>query len=86
MPRYIDAEKLIKKIRKCKFEITACGIMYHAGSVQSAINFAPAADVVEVVRCKDCIWWHTNACAFRNDCADGLPCADDFCSHGERKE
>lgn len=49
-------------------------------------HFIPAADVVEVVRCKDCKWWHKGGCAFRKDCTADLPSADDFCSHGERKE
>ena len=43
------------------------------------------ADVVEVVRCKDCKWWHTDGCAFRKDAVKDLPAADDFCSYGERK-
>ena len=46
----------------------------------------PASDVVEVIRCKDCEWWHTDGCAFRKDAVKDLPAADDFCSHGERKE
>lgn len=41
---------------------------------------------VVVVRCEDCKWWHSEGCAFRNDCIPHLPSADDFCSHGERKE
>lgn len=51
-----------------------------------AIETAPTADVVEVVRCKDCKWWHTGGCAFRSDSIKGLTSADDYCSHGERKE
>jgi hypothetical protein len=51
----------------------------------------PAADVVEVVRCKDCVNW----CGFEH-CKNGIcdvdPVSkratypDDFCSHGERRE
>lgn len=55
-------------------------------SVEETIMEQPAADVVEVVRCKDCKWWHTDGCAFRKDAVKYLPAADDFCSHGERKE
>lgn len=47
----------------------------------------PAADVVEVVRCKDCMYcqkdelgrWCFND--YENELRD-----DDFCSHGKRKE
>lgn len=46
----------------------------------------PTADVVEVVRCKDCKWWHSGGCAFRKDSTPDLPSADDYCSHGERRE
>ena len=43
-------------------------------------------DAVGVVRCKDCKWWHAEGCAFRKDCVNGLPSADDFCSCGEHKD
>lgn len=43
--RYIDADELMEKIKKCEFNITGCGIMYDAGGVQSAINTQRAADV-----------------------------------------
>ena len=83
MARYIDADALIKRI----YPIGIGDGMYviNAKAVKFAIDTQPTADVLEVVRCKDCKWWHTNGCAFRNDCAKGLPCDDDFCSHGERK-
>ena len=50
------------------------------------LAFKEETDFAEVVRCKDCKWWHTNCCAFRNDCVNGLPSEDDYCSHGQRKE
>ena len=42
----------------------------------------PAADVVEVVRCKDCINWNGNDCIT----IYGLnaPRPNDYCSRGER--
>lgn len=50
-----------------------------------------SADVVEVVRCKDCVHWNKDAMA-----CDTLPWvnssehanwyADDFCSYGERRD
>ena len=43
------------------------------------------ADVVEVVRCKDCRWWrdidHTCKYSFTSPM-----CANDYCSHGERAD
>ena len=55
MPRYIDADMLIKKIFPIglvddgKYNIKA-------KAVKVAIDNAPTADVVEVVRCENCIW------------------------------
>lgn len=48
-----------------------------------AILLAPTADVVEVVRCKDCKCFILNMCGKSN----GLTGADkmDFCSYGERR-
>ena len=47
----------------------------------------PSADVVEVVRCKDCIHFndYNDSC---EQCWGGLenPDEDEFCSRGERKE
>ena len=52
---------------------------------------APAADVVEVVRCRECTNWRRNI-GF-GDSPDGqclyfglLTSKDDFCSYGERKD
>ncbi len=50
---------------------------------------APAADVVEVVRCKDCKHYHNTQCfhpSYGDDCAINTERAEnDFCSYGERK-
>lgn len=44
------------------------------------------ADVVEIVRCEDCKWWHSEECYFRKNCSLYIPSATEFCSHGERKQ
>ena len=58
------------------------------------LNLIPAADVVEVVRCKDCKFWggkySSDECSRITELANPdywlktLP--DDFCSSGERKD
>lgn len=53
--------------------------------IKMALSGIPTADVVEVVRCKDCIYWrdadHTCKHSFTSP-----RCANDFCSFGERAE
>lgn len=70
---------------------------YTAG-VQEALHFVldmvngevpaewkiPAADVVEVVRCKDCKWYEEIIFTCRQ--IDGVVPEDGFCNFGERKE
>ena len=55
-----------------------------------SLDDVPTADVVEVVRCKDCIRYVDNREACVTYCTRGLRnidvMPDDFCSHGERKE
>lgn len=48
-------------------------------------HFVPTADVVEVVRCKDCKYFllHKLACVYPNH--NGWCTVDDYCSYGERK-
>ena len=53
--------------------------------VQKWLEQVPSADVVEVVRCKDCIHYdeHTR---WQCDKFGQSVNADDYCSYGERKE
>lgn len=85
MPRYIDLDTL--SIGLCNEQVFE-DKSYAKGwnNAIELIEQEPTADVVEVVRCQDCKWWRTMGCAFRKDCVKELPCADDFCSHGERRE
>lgn len=47
------------------------------------LNKFPAADVVEVVRCRDCKWYQKGECRETGGLMDVKP--DDFCSYGERR-
>lgn len=53
--------------------------------VGSCLHYAPASDVVEVVRCKDCTVPHNHwtGCPRMNGT---IMRPDDYCSYGERKE
>jgi hypothetical protein len=89
MPRYIDANKLLKKIFPIGM-VDDGRYTINAKAVKHAIDQTPTADVVEVVRCKDCVHY----CGFEH-CTNGIcdldtiskraVCTNDFCSYGERK-
>ena len=46
----------------------------------------PSADVVEVVRCKDCKWFNRFGCAIEIVDSTDRPKENDYCSFGERKD
>ena len=82
MAEYIDKAEYCEKHCRCSNE--------YCDRQSCPIWKAPAADVVPVVRCKDCIYekdakW--NKKGFRICTATHMEIVDDdFCSYGERKE
>lgn len=96
MPRYIDADTTIKAIRD-KFNIyfeVPCDsddrrVQEIIGKVKKIIQEQPTADVVEVVRCKDCIKRDTDDCWIAFYGEDGELFCDtldnDYCGRGERR-
>lgn len=82
MPRYIDADAELKRLPDD---------LPYKGSVKRVLIQAPAADVVEVVRCRDCVHWGGVAYGFicrKFSGIDSKICMgeDNFCSYGERRE
>lgn len=95
MSRYIDREDLLKNLKQFAPE-------YLKPFIVSLVEKQPTADVVEVVRCKDCKHYHqfTSFCEknsyFYDD--NGLSCSpadspswtmfadNDFCSYGARMD
>lgn len=79
MTRYIDADALLQKVGFLEGRVV--------GVYKSDILAAPTADVVEVVRCKECCY-----------CDDAMRCQNehsafrlirednDFCSYGARMD
>lgn len=78
MSRYIDADKLKDKLLLINYGDSDVFL-----SVMKKIDDAPSADVIDVVRCKDCRWKQGSECV---RFADVRPFPDDFCSRAERKE
>lgn len=82
--RYIDADKLIQRFRP--FTDVFGTKMVHIDSVVHVIKNEPTADVVEVVRCKDCKWYHGIGCAINIVDESDEPKDNDYCSFGERAD
>lgn len=91
MSRYIDADKIDwRLIIQTNATIAEENIIYHA---RKLVEFQPTADVVEVVRCKDCKWQDKgeNECESWNLCRHNVIehfaiYDEHFCSWGERRE
>ena len=79
---YIEREALAEAIRKDYQPISFSMVCRH-------IDKAPAADVVEVVRCEDCKYW-ARIEEFKDGLCnnpfglDDVAQPDDFCSYGKR--
>lgn len=78
MAEYIDREIAAKGLR-----------MAHDHDGEAYINAIPAADVVEVVRCKDCKHSYEDlmgrCCAF-GACVDCIVPDDFFCAYGAKMD
>ena len=92
MPKYIDAEEAVQCIKDYgkaaidggrKTLDTVDDII----SLVKGVAMIPAADVQEVVRCKDCRYWNCGRCeGVQNGLIREYTKPDDFCSYAERKE
>lgn len=87
MSRYIDADKLYRD------EIKRCGCVPIIGSCskdnksfKDVIDEQPTADVVEVVRCKDCLNTHLINDYPYCELWNFVLARDNFCSFGKRRE
>lgn len=75
MSRYIDADNLQRHGNRG-------GIVYWRD-----IEAQPTADVVEVVRCKDCKYYNAIDTDRLSECEKGFETyGNDYCSYGERAD
>lgn len=85
MAEYIEREKTVELLRS----LGNRGYRKEKSTIQDAIKmisfpeYTPTADVVPVVRCRDCAYLFETLCAV---CGLLPRQPDDFCSRGERKE
>lgn len=93
--KYIDADRLSRQISDTRLNLPHDSKDFFTRdfmllNFQQTIDLEPAADVVEVVRCKDCKWRGTEKCAMFYECDCGEQYTretdDDFCSYGERAD
>lgn len=89
MAKLIDAEELLREMKKADEADPDLSTCWSRGSVRRIIEGLPAMDAVEAVQCKDCKRSDYSKCGI-----DGvLYCMklsrfmvdDDFCSYGERR-
>lgn len=95
-PKYINAERVIDTLRNMArihkemakgdpFEITYAGAL---AGIADALDVMPAADVTEVVRCKDCKYRYVLNRGESSICnlLDAQNNGEAYCSYGERKD
>lgn len=81
MSRYIDADKITYM-----WQYDADGEEHDGVTLQSIIRKLPTADVVEVVRCKDCEWWTKQKDSAQGRCTllGIYPTGAWYCGNGRR--
>ena len=93
MPKeYIEREAIIKHLDNLYDHMNALGASFYQGFqvARHNVNDFPAADVVEVVRCEDCLY--STERYGHIECIHGVSCRntwnkpDFFCPYGDRKE
>lgn len=90
MSRYIDADEFyVSQTARCWGEPLVGTCTNDNVKLYDEIQKFPTADVVEVVRCKDCKYYTMNTELLGNVCNRLFTVfpmkPDDFCSYGERK-
>ena len=93
MSRYIDKAKLAERLLASPiFKNTCNGNLIRDAVIDIVLDY-PTADVVEVVRCKDCkrckVFKRVDGTYFfscRCGCFKEVVSADHYCAYGERRE
>ena len=88
MSEYIERKAVINKVNEIPAHFDNGDIRYGTELAIQTIKDTPTADVVEVVRCKDCRHYVAEYCTrdIKSRTNMFYMRADDFCSYGERKD
>lgn len=79
MSRYVDIENV--KLKGISVFDQNLEVLIPLSDVRKSLQMTPTADVVEVVRCKDCKYYRDGHCGVLGFCEP-----DEFCSRGERRK
>lgn len=90
--RYIDADKLKSEFDYKHIDMNKTTACVHHKNILEIINQQPTADVVQVVRCRDCKFYTfkpqqtSRTTSVRRCNRSAIVCTkpDDYCSFGER--
>lgn len=70
----IDIDALMADIERT---IVESGCVNHEGEIMDCVEYAPAIDAVNVIRCKDCVYWQDRQVQLSDgSCRDYLPNED----------
>lgn len=86
MAEYIDRTAAVKSVLRMRRPENSVAQNRMLSIIQMDMLKLPAADVVPVVRCKDCKYNVGTKKCLNPDSFFAVPKDDDFCSYGERKE
>ena len=86
MAEYIDRVAAVKSVLRMRRPENSVAQNRMLSIIQIDMLKLPAADVVPVVRCKDCKYNVGTKKCLNPDSFFAVPKDDDFCSYGERKE
>lgn len=99
MSRYIDADLLMeefKEAQKVREKIKGEFVQSFLSEgmlctewwwVENIVNQIPTADVIEVVRCKDCEWWEKQKDSLQGRCdlMQMYPTGEWFCGNAQER-
>ena len=86
MAEYIDRAAAVKSVLRMRRPENSVAQNRMLSIIQMDMLKLPAADVVPVVRCKDCKYNVGTKKCLNPDSFFAVPKDDDFCSYGEKKE
>ena len=90
MAEYIERDKVLAAIQSRKSPARSPAQNEMLRTIRVDVNHIPAADVVEVVRCCDCVWYNNRMCyhpRFEEVCEIPPTMLDfDYCRYGARMD